>query len=250
MMDSSLLQIGNVAFLDALYLAYRTDPNSVDPQWREFFAGLGGDSACALPAAPGGVSELTAQQMSELTEQQMKVVALINANRYRGHRGADIDPIRVYERPPVPDLYPEHFGFGEGDLDRLFNTGTLHIGKPEATLREIHDLLRDTYRGSIGTEVTHLSSTEQKRWVQERLERCRGRPNFDTDKKRDILGWSPRPASWRTTCTASTSARSGSRSKAARTSFRSSTKSSRTPGVAACARRSSAWPIAGGSTCW
>ena len=187
MMDSSLLQIGNAGFLDALYLAWRTDPGSVDPKWREFFAGLDADPASTRPTPPGAVPELTRRQMAELTEQQMKVVALINANRYRGHRGADIDPIRVYERPPVPDLFPEHFGFGEDDLDRTFNTGTLHIGKPEATLREIDDLLRDTYRGSIGTELTHLSSTEQKRWVQQRLESCRGRPSFDAHKKRDIL---------------------------------------------------------------
>ena len=39
MMDSSLLQIGNAGFLDDLYLAWRTDPGSVDPKWREFFAG-------------------------------------------------------------------------------------------------------------------------------------------------------------------------------------------------------------------
>ena len=188
-MDSSLLQIGNAGFLDDLYLAWRTDPGSVDPKWREFFAGLDSDSASTTPGAPGDVPGLTRRQMAELTEQQMKVVALINANRYRGHRGADIDPIKVYERPPVPDLFPEHFGFGEDDLDRTFNTGTLHIGKPEATLREIDDLLRDTYRGSIGTELTHLSSTEQKRWVQERLESCRGRPSFAADKKRDILRW-------------------------------------------------------------
>ena len=187
MMDSSLLQIGNAGFLDALYLSWRSDPNSVDPQWREFFAGLDGASAFTLPRTSGDDPDLSRQRMSEFTEQQMKVVALINANRYRGHRGADIDPIKVYERPPVPDLFPEHFGFGEDDLDRTFNTGTLHIGKPEATLREIDDLLRDTYRGSIGTEVTHLSSTEQKRWVQERLESCRGRPSFDAAKKRDIL---------------------------------------------------------------
>ena len=188
-MDSSLLQIGNAEFLDALYLAYRTDRDAVDPQWRAFFAELDGDSAPALPAVRGDVPALTRRQMSEFTEQQMKVGALINANRYRGHRGADIDPIKVYERPPVPALDPEHYGFGEGDLDRVFNTGTLHIGKPEATLREIHALLRDAYRGSIGTEVTHLSSTEQKRWVQERLERCRGRPSFDSAKKRGILRW-------------------------------------------------------------
>ena len=188
-MDSSLLQIGNAEFLDALYLAYRQDPKSVDPRWGEFFADFDDDSASAHPAAASNVSELTARRMSEFTKRQMKVLALINANRYRGHRGADLDPIKVYERPPVPDLYPEHYGFGDDDLDRVFNVGTLHMDKPEATLREIHELVRDTYRGSIGTEVTHLSSTEQKRWVQERLELCRGRPSFDAAKKRDILRW-------------------------------------------------------------
>ena len=195
-MDSSVLRIGNAEFLDALYLAYRTDPQSVDVRWRDFFAGLdngvsAGVSAglSAGPQTENAASGMTRREMSHFTELQMKVVALINANRYRGHRGADIDPIKVYERPPVPDLDPERYGFGEGDLDRVFNTGTLHIGRPEATLREIHELLRDTYRGSIGTEVTHLSSTEQKRWVQERLEVCRGRPSFDAAKKRDILRW-------------------------------------------------------------
>ena len=188
-MDSSLLQIGNAEFLDALYLAYRQDPKSVGPRWGEFFADFDDDEASAHPAAASNVSELTARRTSEFTKRQMKVLALINANRYRGHRGADLDPIKVYERPPVPDLYPEHYGFGDDDLDRVFNVGTLHMDKPEATLREIHELVRDTYRGSIGTEVTHLSSTEQKRWVQERLELCRGRPSFDAAKKRDILRW-------------------------------------------------------------
>ena len=187
-MDSSLLRIGNAEFLDTLYHSYRTDPRSVDPRWRDFFDGLD-NGVAAAPAAADTASRMRRKAMADFTAQQMKVVALINANRYRGHRGADIDPIKVYERPPVPDLDPESYGFGEDDLDRVFNTGTLHIGKPQATLREIHDLLRESYRGSIGTEVTHLSSTEQKRWVQERLELCRGRPSFDAAKKRDILHW-------------------------------------------------------------
>ena len=87
----------------------------------------------------------------------------------------------------MPALQLEHHGFGSEDLDSVFNAGTLHIGRREATLREIDDLLRDTYRGSIGTEIAHLSSTEQKRWIQHRIEGCRGRPRFDADRKRDIL---------------------------------------------------------------
>ena len=185
MTDLSPLRIGNAAFLDALYHAWRRDPASVDPEWRTFFAGID-EGTDATPLPPRATPD---DAVSEFMGKQMKVIALINANRYRGHRGADLDPIKVYERPPIPELYLEYHGFGEDDLDRTFNTGTLHIGKPEATLREIDALLRDTYRGPIGIEVTHLSSTGQKRWVQERLEGSRGRPGFDAAKKRDVLRW-------------------------------------------------------------
>ena len=188
MTDPSPLRIGNAAFLDALYHAWHRDPASVDPRWSSFFSDID-NGALDAPPAPRATAAVTAGDFSALTKKQMKVLALINANRYRGHRGADLDPIKVYERPPAPELYPEHHGLGEDDLDRTFNTGTLHIGRPEATLREIDALLRDTYRGSIGVEVTHLSSTDQKRWVQERLESCRGQPDFDAEKKRDILRW-------------------------------------------------------------
>ena len=188
MTDSSPLRIGNATFLDALYHAWHRDPTSVDPRWSSFFSDID-NGALDAPPAPRATAAVTAGDFSELTKKQMKVLALINANRYRGHRGADLDPIKVYERPPAPELYPEYHGLGEDDLDRTFNTGTLHIDRPEATLREIDALLRDTYRGSIGVEVTHLSSTDQKRWVQERLESCRGQPDFDAAKKRDILRW-------------------------------------------------------------
>ena len=190
MTDSSLLWIGNHAFLDSLYRDYLQDPASVDPQWRSWFDGM--EASCAastLPGAADGSAGLTRFEASEFALKQMRVQTFISANRYLGHRGADIDPIKVYKRPRMPDLYPEHHGLDDDDLDRVFNTGSLHIGKQEATLREIDELLRDTYRGSIGTEIAHLSSTEQKRWIQQQLESCRGRPGFDADKKRDILRW-------------------------------------------------------------
>ena len=190
MMDSSLLWIGNSEFLDSLYCAYLQDPASIDPQWSAYFDGIEDASSTAVPGVGLDDSQgLTKVQASELASKQVRVQAFISANRYLGHRGADIDPIKVYERPRVPDLFLEHHGFAEDDLDSVFNTGTLHIGRREATLREIDDLLRDSYRGSIGTEIAHLSSTEQKRWIQQRIETCRGRPDFDADKKRDVLRW-------------------------------------------------------------
>ena len=177
MPDPSFLHGANAAFLDHLYHAWLRDPASVDPSWHACFAGLA--SARPLRAHPG-------RDLSELTDKQAKVQHLISALRYRGHREADLDPLHLYERPPMPDTHPEYYGFGDADMQRVFNTGSVFMA-PEATLSEIDSRLRDTYCRSIGTELTHVSSIEQKRWVQERLETARGRPSFDHAKKRDIL---------------------------------------------------------------
>ena len=183
MSDSSLLHAGNAAFLDHLYQSYLDDPQQVDQRWREYFQ--------TLDRAPSGgpSASIGASELSELADKQAKVLQLISAIRYRGHREAQLDPLELYERPTVPDTRPEYYGFTDADMDRVFNTGSVYMRAAEAPLREIHSLLRDTYCGNIGTELTHFSSTEQKRWVQERLELARGRPSFDTEKKRDILHW-------------------------------------------------------------
>ncbi len=185
MTDISLLHGQNSAFLDDLYRAFQDNPENVPEEWQRFFSGLGQ----AESKGNGPRSEQAhLQQVSAHAEEQVKVLYLINANRYRGHREADLDPLRLYERPRVPDLHPEYYGFGEADMNKSFNTGSLFTS-PEAKLSEIIDLLAATYRGSIGTEVTHITSTEQKRWIQERLERSRGRPSYSAEKKRDILRW-------------------------------------------------------------
>ena len=137
-------------------------------------------------AGTGATRSEHAGALSELADKQAKVLHLINAIRYRGHWEADVDPLDLYERPRMPDTHPEYYGFGPSDMTRIFNTGSVFMA-PEAPLAEICSLLRDTYCRSIGTELTHVSSTEQKRWVQERLERARGRPNFDRARKRDLL---------------------------------------------------------------
>ena len=181
MTDFSLLHAQNSAFLDELYRAYLEDPARMNRDWRLFFDSLdksnGGDQGPAL-----------SRHLSAHAEEQAKVLSLINANRYRGHREADLDPLNLYARPRVPDLHPEYYGFGDADMSRVFNTGSLYT-RPEATLKEIISLLTDTYRRTVGTELTHISSTEQKRWVQERLEKTRGRFGFPAEKKKDILRW-------------------------------------------------------------
>ena len=187
MPDPCFLHGANAAFLEHLYQSWLREPTSVDPSWHACFEGLEGAGEPNASATPA-----RSRSLSEHAASQTRVLQLISALRYRGHGEADLDPLglyeELYERPSLPDTHPEFYGFGEADMHRVFNTGSVFMSS-EATLGEIHTLLRDTYCRSIGTELTHVSSTEQKRWVQERLERARGRPSFDHAKKRDILHW-------------------------------------------------------------
>ena len=61
------------------------------------------------------------------------------------HKAADLDPLRLRDRPPVPELEPGYHGLSEADMDSLFNTGSL-VASSQWSLREILDLIRDVCR--------------------------------------------------------------------------------------------------------
>ena len=180
MTDASLLNAGNAGYLDALYENFLRDPTEVDPKWRAYFENLEATplSAGNVPVADGNIATHT--------EKQVGVLQLINAFRFRGHRQADLDPLKLYERPPVPDLDPTYHGLSEADMDTVFHVGSL-VGEPTRKLRDIVEMLSETYCRTIGSEYMYITSTQQKRWIQERLELQRGNPNFTSEKKRAIL---------------------------------------------------------------
>ncbi len=71
-------------------------------------------------------------------------------------------------------------------MSTVFGTGSL-IGPPRASLAEILRILRETYCGSIGVEYMYITDTEQKRWIQNRIEGSRAQPRFSPEYKRHIL---------------------------------------------------------------
>jgi 2-oxoglutarate dehydrogenase E1 component len=72
-------------------------------------------------------------------QRQAAALRLINAYRVRGHEVAQLDPLGLWQRPPVPDLDPGFHGLGESDMDTVFNTGSL-FAEERLTLRQIFTL--------------------------------------------------------------------------------------------------------------
>jgi 2-oxoglutarate dehydrogenase E1 component len=193
--DTSYLFGANVPFIEELYEAYLDDPNSVDGNWREYFD--------ALQKAPGAADVAHAPVMEAMRRlagarragtvagaaperKQVSVLQLINAHRFLGMRHADVDPLKRYEKPHVPELDPAHYGLTEADMDQVFQTGSL-VGPDQATLREILKALKETYCRSIGIEYMYIHDVAQKRWIQSRLESIRATPSYSPEYKRFIL---------------------------------------------------------------
>src|SRR4051812_19805762 len=98
-----------------------------------------------------------------------RVIELIHAYRVRGHLMADTNPLE-FELRRHPDLDVVQHGLTLWDLDREFPTGGFG-GKPLMKLREILGVLRDSYCRTVGIEYMHIQDPEQRKWIQDRVER-------------------------------------------------------------------------------
>lgn len=198
--NSSYLFGANAPFVEELYEAYLDDPETIAPEWRRYFDQLQqDDDSRDVAHAPviesfiklgktrnGAVDTAANARALSLEKKQVSVLQLINAYRFLGVRNANVDPLRRFENPPIPELDPEFYGLGEADMDQMFNSGSL-VGPEQMPFRDILRAVRETYCGSIGVEYMYISDVPQKRWVQGRLEGPRSQPNYSTDVKKHLL---------------------------------------------------------------
>jgi len=197
---STALYGGNAAFIEDLYERYLADPESVDLAWRERFDAMHQESANEVPHGPVRKNFLRLAQESRMrattrsterlepaaAEKQSSVLRLINAYRYRGHQVADLDPLKLRDTPNVADLDPGYHHFQETDLDQVFHTGSLYA-PDRMRLRDILALVKEIYCGPVGSEYMHITNTQEKRWIQKRLEGYRGKPELEAADRRWLL---------------------------------------------------------------
>ena len=180
----------NAEFLEHHYRQFLEQPESVAPEWREFFDRMqNGDwAATGAPAARGAPGPgVEAMEGSEADlNKQSAVFRLINTYRTFGHTRANLDPLGRPHMEDAPDLSLAYFGLNEADLDKPFSTGTL-VAKPVETLRAILDQVEHTYRRTVGVEYMPIRNQAQRRWLQEAMEGSWNNPKFSTESKKQIL---------------------------------------------------------------
>jgi 2-oxoglutarate dehydrogenase E1 component len=224
---SSFLYGGNAGYIDGLYARYETDPNSVDAQWRMFFASLKDDSAAVLKNASGpswslsnwpqpprddfitalagdwGEVERTvgdklkakAQsrgvEISAADVQQAtrdSIHALMLIRAYRIRGAFHANLDPLSLEPPKDRSELDPRSYGFNETDYDRPIFLDRVlGLEFGTIREIVTILQRTYCQTLAVEFMHISDGAQKAWLQERIEGPDKEISFTREGKRAIL---------------------------------------------------------------
>ena len=177
----------NVTYIENLYRQWLKNSASVDSSWSEYFQ----NSTSKESKVP------KEEEKNNMTYKQSRIDSLLWAYRDIGYLyahlnplGGDFGPEHDYLRHKVPDVYQkltlEEFGISLDDLETVFSAGRIMKPSP-APLREIISAFEQTYCGHIGVEFLHIQNKEIRKWLIEKMESTRNKPELDTTRKRIIL---------------------------------------------------------------
>jgi 2-oxoglutarate dehydrogenase E1 component len=191
----------NAPYVEELYEMYLINPNSVPNEWKIYFDAIQDSTkqnssvrdiahtpiiqAFAERAKAGPIVNVS--EDPEIGKKRIAVQQMIAAYRNVGVRLAHLDPLNRQEITNIPDLDPSFYGLSDVDMDMVLSTNNTYFGKDSMRLRELLQKLRQTYCSNIGAEFMHTSDQEQKRWWQQKLESTLATPNFDNERKKNLL---------------------------------------------------------------
>jgi 2-oxoglutarate dehydrogenase E1 component len=201
----SLLEGENAVYLELLFESYLQDPDSVSAGWQAYFSKMpvpiefqNGNSHSYMrqqfrtrklhsKVSNEVVDANVAESLLQAERQQVHVLQLIDAYRTIGHLIANTNPLSDKKiTKGLEELSLQHYGLDKNiDPEREFNLGSFHLcDKP--TIDNIYRALRNTYTGSIGIEYMHIMNTEEKQWIQSRLESCESKSDISSERKKEL----------------------------------------------------------------
>jgi len=154
----------NAEYIDQLYEAFRASPENVPPEWRHYFYGFehGADGQVPAFAAAGA-----------RPDPHSGLERLIMAYRMLGHLAADIDPLRMETRDRPSELTPQYYGLDDAALDETVSVVSIDPVNARPA-HEVVDILERVYCGTVACEHMHISASDERRWIEQRLESSHG----------------------------------------------------------------------------
>ncbi len=200
----------NSGYIEDLYRLYLQSPNLVGDTWRNFFDSLSENVTLHASENKESVKEIplnvtaTARTngntikgeasrpvdsypLDFITEKgvltsylkpainneatQERIYRLVSAFRGRGHLKAKINPLHQGLRVPTrtEDIDIGYYNFTPDQLNEVYGCAGF-AGRERMPLGELIDSLEQVYAGTIGFEITHILSQEERLWLQYKIE--------------------------------------------------------------------------------
>jgi len=161
-----------------------TSPASED-DWTQGLDPFALKAEIAASAKKSGI-QVDSSRVEVAAADSIRAMMLIRTYRVRGHLAADLDPLGLTQRALPKDLTPEYHGFEGAALDRPVYIGG-NLGLDWTTVRELVQTLRANYCGKVGLEYMHISDTDERRFLQDRMEGADKEIEFTVNGKKAIL---------------------------------------------------------------
>lgn len=196
---TSYLSAGNAGYLEDLYEQFLKKPESVNKEWRDYFQQLnGGDGKVDVEISHADIRQQLLQLSKKprtktitsdvvYAQKQTAVNQLICAYRRYGYLIAHTNPLPTQKNPlqvQNPKLDLGHYPELSLTDNQKYKTDLVPEG--EATVKEILNVLKATYCGSLGAEFNFIRNLDEVQWLQKKVEAQQSTP-ISPQEKRDIL---------------------------------------------------------------
>ncbi|HEX6587189.1 MAG TPA: multifunctional oxoglutarate decarboxylase/oxoglutarate dehydrogenase thiamine pyrophosphate-binding subunit/dihydrolipoyllysine-residue succinyltransferase subunit [Solirubrobacterales bacterium] len=136
-----------------------------------------------LPGEP--TPAVAAKPDTELLQAVQAATSLLKAYRTHGHLAARLDPLGSKPKGD-PAIQPENVGLTPEMMAQI-PAEILRIGVEGETLLEALPRMREAYCGTIGYQIEHLSSHQQRMWLRDMIETGWHRKPLDPEEKGRLL---------------------------------------------------------------
>ena len=183
MKDFSYITNSHPSFIENLYQDFLKNPNSIDPELKNFFEGF--DFAVSNNSAVTTTLSTASTNTDSIDwERELKIYRLILGYRNKGHLLSTTNPIRP-RKDRGANLELSFFGLTDNDLDQTFQAGNL-IGLGVTTLRKILAHLQKVYASEVGIEFKYISDQDKIDWLVREVEHNFTNP-LPLNKKKRVL---------------------------------------------------------------
>ncbi len=138
-----------------------------------------------VPAASQRPGAAAAAVTPDMLHHVAAAMALVKAFRTHGHLAARIDPLGT-EPLGDPALDPGPLGLTP-EIMASIPTPLLRTYVPGATLADSYAHLEATYCGTLGYQIEHIASHEQRVWLREKIESGEFRTPLSPEEKWQLL---------------------------------------------------------------